>query len=202
MARVGVLALQGDFAAHAAVLDRCAATSAEVRRCADLAGLDGLIIPGGESTTLLNLMQDEPWFPALRSFHDAGGAIMGTCAGAILLAREVLPRPQASLGLLDVTVERTAYGRQVDSFETALDAPSLGGSIEGVFIRAPRLTRIGPEVEVIARFDGEPVVVRQGRVIALTFHPELTADDRLHRWFVDLAAGKRDYAPATRAAAR
>ncbi len=202
MSRIGVLALQGDFAAHKAMLDRCGAEPAEVRRCADLGGLDGLIIPGGESTTLLNLMQDEPWFPALRSFHHEGGAIMGTCAGAILLARDVLPKPQESLGMLDMTVERNAYGRQADSFEAHLDAPSLGGTIEGVFIRAPRLVRVGPGVEVIARFDGEPVVVRHGRFVALTFHPELTADDRLHRWFVELAAGKRANVAPARAAAR
>jgi 5'-phosphate synthase pdxT subunit len=202
MARVGVLALQGDFEAHARVLARCAVDVLEVRRCAELEALDALIVPGGESTTLLNLMADEPWFEALRSFHASGGALLGTCAGAILLSKDVLPRGQESLGLLDATIERNAYGRQVDSFETRLEAPALGGDIEAVFIRAPRFVRLGPGVEVIARHAGEPVLVREGRVFALTFHPELTADDRLHRWFVNLVAGRRESAAPARAAAR
>lgn len=202
MVRVGVLALQGDFAAHARVLARCGAEVSEVRRCAGLEGLDGLVVPGGESTTLLNLMADEPWFPALRAFHASGGTILGTCAGAILLSKEVRPTRQESLALLDATIERNAYGRQVDSFEARLDAPSLGAPLEAVFIRAPRFVRIGPGVEVIARLGDEPVLVREGRVVAMTFHPELTADDRLHRWFVDLAAGRREDASPARAAAR
>jgi len=178
----GVLALQGDFAAHAAALRRLGEPAREVRRCADLAGLRALVLPGGESTALLRLMlgDDEPWFDALRAFHDGGGALLGTCAGAILLAREVDPA-QPSLGLLDAAVARNAYGRQVDSFEARLDAPAFEDGLPGVFIRAPRITSVGPSVEVIARLAGEPVLVRQGRVLAATFHPELVADDRVHR---------------------
>jgi pyridoxal 5'-phosphate synthase pdxT subunit len=184
---VGVLALQGDFQAHARALARVGSAPREVRRVAELEGLWGLVIPGGESTTLLNLMRDEPWFEALTSFHARGGALLGTCAGAILLAREVRAPHQPSLGLLDAAIERNAYGRQVDSFETRLDVPALGGSLGAVFIRAPRFRELGPEVEVLARLEGEPVLVRQGRVIAATFHPEIAGDDRLHTAFVQTA---------------
>lgn len=184
LARVGVLALQGDFAAHAAALARLGSEAPEVRRVAQLEGLDGLVIPGGESTTLLNLMGDEAWFEALRGFHAAGGALFGTCAGAILLAREVTGPHQPSLGLLDAVVERNAWGRQVDSFETRLPAPALGGELSAVFIRAPRFRSLGPGVEVLARLGDEAVLVRQGRVLAATFHPEIARDDRLHAYFV------------------
>jgi len=187
--RLGVLALQGDFAAHAAVLKRIGVLSDEIRHAADLLTLDALIIPGGESTTLLNLMQDEPWFEQLRGFHQRGGALLGTCAGAILLAQRIHGHSQDSLGLLDVTIERNAYGRQIDSFERHIDAPSLGTPLLAAFIRAPRFRAIGPEVEVLGRCDGEPVLVRQKRIVAATFHAELTGDDRLHRFFVKLAEG-------------
>jgi 5'-phosphate synthase pdxT subunit len=186
MAPFGVLALQGDFAAHADALRDIDVPTREVRRPSELAGLSGLVIPGGESTTLLNLMRDEPWFESLRRFHDDGGVLLGTCAGAILLSREVRPR-QPSLALLDAVVERNAYGRQVDSFQAKVDAPALGGSLEGVFIRAPRFLALWPDVEVLARHEGEPVVVRQGRVLAATFHPELTGSRALHRHAVELA---------------
>ena len=179
--RVGVLALQGDFEAHAAVLRRLGQEVREVRRCAELAELSALVIPGGESTTLLKLMDDEPWFAALRAFHERGGALLGTCAGAILLAREVAPK-QPSLALLDASVARNAYGRQVDSFETALESSAaVEGPLRGVFIRAPRFTALGQDVEVLARLRGEPVLVLQGRVLAATFHPEIEGDDRVHR---------------------
>ncbi|MBI3932623.1 MAG: pyridoxal 5'-phosphate synthase glutaminase subunit PdxT [Acidobacteria bacterium] len=183
----GVLALQGDFAAHAAALRALGVGVRDVRRCRDLDGLSGLVLPGGESTTLLKLMADEPWFDALARFHGEGGALFGTCAGAILLAREVRGPAQPSLGLLDAVVERNAYGRQVESFETTLDAPALGGSIGGVFIRAPRLRALGPAVEVLARHDGEPVLVREGSVLAATFHPEIAGEARVHRLFVESA---------------
>lgn len=184
----GVLALQGDFDAHAAAFRAIDVPVREVRRVAGLEGLGGLMIPGGESTTLLNLMRDEPWFDALKRFHDEGGVVAGTCAGAILLAREVRPR-QPSLGLLDAIVERNAWGRQVDSFEARVPAPALGGAIDAVFIRAPRFRALFPEVEVLGRYAGEPVLVRQGRVVALTFHPELTPSPLLHRYLADLARG-------------
>ncbi len=185
--RIGVLALQGDFEAHARVLAGLSAEAVEVRRVAELRGLDGLVIPGGESTTLLNLMADEPWFPAIRRFHDDGGAVMGTCAGAILLSRHVLNPKQESLGLLDTTIARNAFGRQVDSFETTLDVPAWGGTVEAVFIRAPRFKALGPEVMTLAAYRGEPVVVREGRVLAMTFHPELTRDTKLHAYFLTMA---------------
>ncbi|HEX9639314.1 MAG TPA: pyridoxal 5'-phosphate synthase glutaminase subunit PdxT [Acidobacteriota bacterium] len=187
MKRVGIVALQGDFAAHAAALQNAGVETRELRRVADLEGLSGIVLPGGESTTLLNLMGDEPWFEALRRFHAGGGAIFGTCAGVILLAREVRPA-QKSLALLDATVERNAYGRQVDSFESRLQAPALGFDIDAVFIRAPRFRALGPQVEVLAQLDGEPVLVRQDRILAATFHPELTASTALHRYFTELGA--------------
>jgi 5'-phosphate synthase pdxT subunit len=178
---LGVLALQGDFDAHARLLRGLGHDVVEVRRCTQLAGLAGLVLPGGESTALLRLMAGEPWFDALRAFHGAGGAVLGTCAGAILLARRVEGPEQPSLGLLDVTVARNAFGRQVESFEATLDAPALGPAPRGVFIRAPRIVGVGPGVEVLARFGAEPVLVRQGRVMAATFHPEITGDPAVHR---------------------
>lgn len=183
---LGVLALQGDFAAHAAALRALAAPVREVRRPRDLAGLAGLVLPGGESTTLLHLMADEPWFEEVSRFHAEGGTILATCAGAILLSREVLPT-QASLGLLDATIARNGYGRQVDSFEARLEAPPLGGALDAVFIRAPRFRRLGPRVEVLASLDEEPVLVREGRILAATFHPELTTSRALHRLFLEIA---------------
>jgi len=187
MPGLGVLALQGDFAAHAAALRRLGLESREVRRTAELEGLDGLVIPGGESTTLLNLMGDEPWFDALRRFHARGGALLGTCAGAILLAREVTGRPQATLGLVDVTVQRNAYGRQVDSFEADVRIVGSDEPLRAAFIRAPRFRRLGPGVEILALLGREPVLVRQGRVMAGTFHTELSADRRVHESFAKLA---------------
>ena len=186
MARIGVLALQGDFEAHAKVLAGLGCEVVEVRRVAQLTGLEGLVIPGGESTTLLNLMADEPWFPALKRFEQGGGALMGTCAGAILLARRVVNPPQDSVGLLDATIVRNAFGRQVDSFETTLDAKPLGGTIEAVFIRAPRFKALGQDVETLAAYDGEPVLVREKRVLAMSFHPELTRDTKLHAYFLTM----------------
>ena len=184
--RIGVLALQGAFAAHTARLRPLAVLPVEVRRVAELSGLAGLVIPGGESTTLLNLMGDEPWFDAIENFHAGGGALLGTCAGAILLSREVVPS-QPSLGLLDARIERNAFGRQVDSFETTVEAPALGGSVDAVFIRAPRFRQLGPNVITLAAFEGEPVLVQQGRVVALTFHPELTRHGSVHAYFVAMA---------------
>ncbi|PYQ09513.1 MAG: pyridoxal 5'-phosphate synthase glutaminase subunit PdxT [Acidobacteria bacterium] len=185
---VGVLALQGDFAAHAAVLRRLGESVLEVRSWTDLAGLRALVLPGGESTALLRLMDGGPWFDALRAFHGGGGGLLGTCAGAILLARDVDPA-QPSLGLLDVSISRNAYGRQVDSFEAELDASALDDPLLGVFIRAPRFTAIGPQVHVLARRGGEPVLVRQRRVLAATFHPEIAGDDRVHRMLIEISAG-------------
>jgi 5'-phosphate synthase pdxT subunit len=189
----GVLALQGDFAAHAAAFRDLSFPVREVRRVAELEGLAGVVIPGGESTTLLNLMRDEPWFEALRRLHASGAVVAGTCAGAILLSREVRPR-QPSLALLDAVIERNAWGRQVDSFEARVEAPALGEPLDAVFIRAPRFRALFPEVEVLARYAGEPVLVRQGRVVAATFHPELTRSRALHRHLVALAGERGDSA--------
>jgi 5'-phosphate synthase pdxT subunit len=191
----GVLALQGGFAAHAAALREIGLEARELRRVRELEGLAGLVIPGGESTTLLNLMRDEPWFEALAAFHARGGVLAGTCAGAILLSREVRPH-QPSLALLDALIERNAFGRQVDSFETRVDAPALGGALDAVFIRAPRFRALFPEVEVLARHAGEPVLVRQGRVVAATFHPELTRSRLFHRYLAGLAEAAAQAPPA------
>lgn len=182
--RIGVLALQGDFEAHARVLRALGAEVVEVRRTAELAGLHGLVMPGGESTTLLNLMQDEPWFDALQELARRGASIFGTCAGAILLAREVRGPAQPSLGLLDAVIERNSYGRQVDSFEARVDAPALGGPVDAMFIRAPRFLELGEAVEVVGTLAGEPVLVRQGNLLAGTFHPELTGSHAVHRFFL------------------
>jgi 5'-phosphate synthase pdxT subunit len=188
MTRVGVLALQGDFAAHLAALGRAGAEPVEVRRVAQLDGLDGLVLPGGESTTLLRLMEHEPWFEELARLHARGAALLGTCAGAILLARRVTGPAQRSLGLLDASIRRNGYGRQIDSFETELELADGSGTIRGVFIRAPRFVELGAGVETLAAHRGEPVLVRQQGILASTFHPELTSDAWLHRRFLELAA--------------
>jgi len=191
--RIGVLALQGDFARHAAALARCGVEAVEVRRAEELADVDGLIIPGGESTTLLKLMDEWAFVPALEKFHAAGRPIFGTCAGLILLAREVESPRQFSLGLIDVTVERNAYGRQRESFE-ASGTVTLDGRahpLEMVFIRAPRIRRVGAGVETLAEHQGEPVMARQGSVLVATFHPELTDDRAVHRYFCDVVSRAR-----------
>jgi 5'-phosphate synthase pdxT subunit len=184
-ARIGVLALQGDFALHAETLARLGVALRLVRTPQALTGLDGLILPGGESTAMLKLMEGTPMEEALRAFHARGGALFGTCAGLILLGRRVRDPDQRSLGLLDVTVRRNGYGRQIDSFETDLPWTEDTDRIRGVFIRAPRIEDAGPSVRVLATHGGEPVLVREGRVLAATFHPELTADTRVHRYFVE-----------------
>jgi pyridoxal 5'-phosphate synthase pdxT subunit len=186
---VGVLALQGDFALHLAALARLGVPAREVRTPRDLEGLRALVLPGGESTTMLTLMAGTGMEAAVREFYHGGGAVFGTCAGLILLARRVSGPEQRSLGLLDGDVERNAYGRQRDSFETALDFGN-GTPLRGVFIRAPRLVRIGPGVEVLARVGDDPVLVREGRLLAATFHPELTEDTRIHRYFLEEVAGQ------------
>ena len=186
---IGVAALQGAYAAHVRVLRGLGADAREVRRASELAGLAGLVLPGGESTAMLKLMEDEPWLEAIRGLYDRGGALLGTCAGAILLARRVVPE-QASIGILDITVARNGYGRQAESFEADLETAD-GARLRGVFIRAPRITETGAGVEVLARLGPEPVAVRAGRVIAATFHPELTGSTALHRMWLDLAGRVR-----------
>ena len=178
---VAVLALQGDFEAHRRALSDVGVSSFEAKRPRDLAAAAGLIIPGGESTTLWKFFEAEPWEEAFRAFAETGRPILGTCAGASVLAREVSNPPQKGLALIDMAVERNAYGRQVDSFIGEVACEALGAPLPAVFIRAPRIRRVGPGVEVLAQHGGDPVLVRQGNVVAATFHPELTADRRLHR---------------------
>jgi 5'-phosphate synthase pdxT subunit len=186
--RIGVLAIQGDYAAHAEALVESGAQPVEVRNPEELAALDGLILPGGESTTILKFLEKRHFFEALKGYC-CTRPVFGTCAGAILLARDVRNPAQRSLGVLDAVVERNAYGRQIDS--TILNAETLipGGPLEMVFIRAPRITEIGPSVEVLAQREGSATMVRQGKIMAATFHPELSHDRRVHRLFVELVAG-------------
>lgn len=186
---IGVLALQGDFAAHLQVLEKAGAKALDVRSKEDLVQLDGLVIPGGESTTMLKLLDEEGLFDPLREFGRSK-PIFGTCAGAILLAREVLHPPQASLGLMDLTVERNAYGRQIDSRIASIQLDGEAQPVEAVFIRAPIIRRVGPKSRVLATYLDDPVLVQEGIHMVATFHPELTADTRVHRQFVAAAAGR------------
>ena len=195
--RVAVLALQGDFEAHGRSLASIGVASFEAKRPEDLDGAAGLVIPGGESTTLWKFFEWAPWEEAIRAFAASGRPILGTCAGAIVLARDVSNPVQKGLGLLDISVERNAYGRQVDSFVGEADAPSLGGRLPAIFIRAPRIRRLGPGVTALATRDGEPVLVCQGRIHAATFHPELTDDPRVHA----LVFGDAGARPALRSSA-
>jgi pyridoxal 5'-phosphate synthase pdxT subunit len=193
---IGVLAIQGDFAAHTAALRRVGVNCCEVRTRDDLNAVDGLIIPGGESTTLLKFTEQDGLGETIVEFAHQGKPILGTCAGAILLANTVYNPMQPSLDLIDITVERNGYGRQVDSFIDTLDSSLEGEPLEGVFIRAPRVTRVGPSVKVIASLKGEPVFVQQKYVLAATFHPELTDDDRVHRFFCELSERVSKMEPA------
>jgi 5'-phosphate synthase pdxT subunit len=182
---IGVLALQGAYAAHVKTLQALGATPKLVRTPEELTGIDGLIMPGGESTTMLKFLERHNFFDTLKTFVRTTPTF-GTCAGAILLAKEVAHPAQKSLAALDITVERNAYGRQIDS--TILTAPTTleGGPLEMVFIRAPRITHTGPNVETLATRDGFPVLVREGHLLAATFHPELSSDPRVHQLFLDL----------------
>ncbi len=182
--KVGVLALQGDFEAHEKALERAGAEAVEVRSSADLAGLDGLVIPGGESTTMWKLINEENLVEPLREFGRRR-PIFGTCAGAILLASDVANPPQPSLGLMDISIQRNAYGRQLDSRIARLQPADLDGDLEAVFIRAPIIRRVGSNAKVLASYQGDPVLVEQGRHLAATFHPELTSDSRVHRIFLN-----------------
>ena len=189
MKKVGILSLQGDFEAHGKAVERAGAEAVYVRTAADLADLDGLIIPGGESTTMLKLLRMENLLEPVADFGRKK-PIFGTCAGAILLANRVSNPSQESLGLVDLAIERNAYGRQVDSRVVNIDAdPSFSsrtrpGSIEAVFIRAPIIREVGPQARVLAEYAGDPVLVEEGRHLISTFHPELTGDSRVHELFL------------------
>ncbi|HSF17458.1 MAG TPA: pyridoxal 5'-phosphate synthase glutaminase subunit PdxT [Vicinamibacteria bacterium] len=186
---VGVLALQGDYAEHRRALERIGAASREVRRADELGGLRALVLPGGESTTMLKFIEEEGLLEPLRRLYHEGAAMFGTCAGVILLAKHVTSPCQPSLGLLDVSIERNGYGRQIDSHESREACPELGDEpLPMVFIRAPVIRGFGPGVRVLAHHRGEPVLVREERILASTFHPELTDDPRVHRYFLESVA--------------
>ena len=185
---IGVLALQGAFREHIVTLESLGVQASAIRMPSQLAKLNGLVIPGGESTAIAKLMVSYGFYEPIRQHHDAGMAVWGTCAGAILIAHEIIDAVpgQESLGLMDITVRRNAFGRQVDSFEADLDFAHLDeGPFRGVFIRAPWIEEIGSEVESLASHDGKVVAARQRDLMATAFHPELTGDPRVHRYFVE-----------------
>jgi 5'-phosphate synthase pdxT subunit len=185
--KIGVLAIQGDYEAHGRMLERLAVEPVYVRTPADLAGLRGLIIPGGESTTHMKILSEEGLLEALRKYSADGGAFFGTCAGAILLAREVHNPDQASLGFLDISVLRNGYGRQLSSDVHLGQSKLKDAPLEMVFIRAPIIESVGPGVKILAEDAGHPVLVEQGRILAATFHPELTGDSTIHEYFIKMA---------------
>jgi len=198
--RVGVLALQGDVREHERMLARCGAESVAVRKPDQLEHLQGLIIPGGESTTIGKLVELYGFVDAIRERHGRGMAVYGTCAGLILIARETVEfTGQPLLGLMDIVARRNAFGRQVDSFEADLRVPVLGSEpFRGVFIRAPWIESTGPDVETLSTRDGRVIMARQGNLLATAFHPELTEDERVHRFFLEEVAGthgKRETCP-------
>ena len=186
--RVGVLALQGAFAAHEQALTGLGVETAQVRTPTDLAAVDALVMPGGESTTMSRLLETSGMFDELKARLSDGMPVFGTCAGMILLATDVLDgRPdQRSFGAIDLTVRRNGYGRQVDSFESDIVVEGLATPFHAVFIRAPKVIAVGTGVNVVATHDGVPVLARQGHVMVASFHPELTADDRLHAMFLEV----------------
>lgn len=187
MAKVGVLALQGDYEKHARALERAGAQVSEVRTAEELEAVDGLVIPGGESTTMWKLLDREALLEPLREFGKRK-PVFGTCAGAILMAAKVENPDQPSLGLMDMVVRRNAYGRQLDSRVAQVEADGFG-PLEAVFIRAPIIRSVAPGVRVLASYKGDPVLVEQGRHLAATFHPELSDDGRLHAYFLRKVTG-------------
>jgi len=188
--KIGVLALQGDFREHLAMVSRLGVDNIAVRSAGELKGLNGLIIPGGESTTALILMHNFGLIEPIRKLVKNGMPIMGTCAGAIQLAREVLNHHMETLGLMDITVRRNAFGHQLNSFETDIPISILPeGPYHAIFIRAPIIERVGPGIEVLAKLpDGKAIAVKEGNLVALAFHPELTLDTRLHEYFLTMVS--------------
>jgi pyridoxal 5'-phosphate synthase pdxT subunit len=187
---IGILALQGDYEAHARAFANAGARTLLVRKPEELQGLDGLVLPGGESTTMLKFLEGHGFFDTLGEFV-SNTPTFATCAGCILVAREVLHPKQRSLGVLDATVERNAYGRQIDSAILTLPTELPGGPLEMVFIRAPRIARVGPGVKVIAQRDGFPTLVRQGHLLVATFHPEMSTDTRVQQLFLEMVRRHR-----------
>ena len=189
--RIGVLALQGAFAAHAAALQRLGTHTEEVRVAADIEQCDALVLPGGESTTMSQLLETSQLFDPLAKRIAAGMPVFGTCAGMILLSKGIADgRPdQRSFAALDIDVQRNGFGRQLDSFETEIGVHGLDRAFPAVFIRAPRISRIGSEVETLATHGGEPVLVRSKTIMAASFHPELADDDRVHQLFLNMVQG-------------
>jgi 5'-phosphate synthase pdxT subunit len=196
--KIGILAVQGDFEAHAAMLEEMGVETVEVRTVNDLNGCNGLILPGGESTTQLQFLQEEGLSDAIQKFAADGGAIFGTCAGAILLATKVKNPEQGSLGLLEMTVLRNAYGRQVASDVVTGRSTLKEEPIEMVFIRAPIIESVGDGVQVLAEYAGKPALVQKGRIMAGAFHPELTSDTSVHQHFLSLAEAKSGQVTMTR----
>lgn len=187
--KVGVLALQGAFREHRLMLERCGVTGVEIRRPQELDEVAGLILPGGESTTIGKLMVEWGLMDKIRSRAQEGMAIYGTCAGMILLAKNIVGSSQPRLGLMDVTVQRNAFGRQLESFEADLHVPQFGQEpVKAVFIRAPFIENASPNVDVLARVNDKIVIAQQGNLLATAFHPELTNDDRIHKYFIKMIA--------------
>src|SRR3989344_9524254 len=185
MPKIGVLALQGDFREHIEILKKCKADTLEIRLPEDLKGVDGLIIPGGESTAIGKLMQESGLDKEIIKQHKKGMAIYGTCAGAILLSKNIVGSSQPRLNLLHISIKRNDYGRQADSFESELNIDGIG-KFNGIFIRAPVIDNVNKETKVLATLNGKPVLVQQKNILASTFHPELAGDKRVHEYFVEI----------------
>lgn len=191
MIKIGVLALQGAVAEHLDMIRKAGAEGVEVKRTWQLADLDGLILPGGESTTIGKLMRDYDFIDAIRQFAAEGKPLFGTCAGMIVMAKRIAGQENAHLELMDITARRNAFGRQRESFETDLAVKGIHDRVRAVFIRAPLIEEVGPGVEVLSEFRGQIVAARQGNLLACSFHPELTDDASMHAYFIEMAQGAR-----------
>ncbi|MFE5324197.1 pyridoxal 5'-phosphate synthase glutaminase subunit PdxT [Paenibacillus sp. NPDC056579] len=189
--KIGVLALQGAVAEHIKLIEKAGGEGVVVKKTEQLDEVDGMIIPGGESTTIGKLMRTYHFIDALRSFHEQGKPIFGTCAGLIVIAKEIAGEPEAHLGLMDIKVARNAFGRQRESFETDLDVKGIADDVRAVFIRAPLIEAVGEGVEVLSTYKDQIVAARQGRLLVASFHPELTDDERMHAYFLDMVREAR-----------
>ncbi|GMA50726.1 pyridoxal 5'-phosphate synthase subunit PdxT [Alicyclobacillus contaminans] len=185
--KIGILALQGAVREHQQMLEKLGAETVLIKKPEHLDGIEGLVVPGGESTTMGKLLREYDLLQPIKAMGEQGLPVFGTCAGMIVMAKRIQGADEPHLGLMDVEVNRNSFGRQVNSFETDLDIPAIGEQpFPAVFIRAPHVTEVGDSVEVLARYEDRVVAARQGRLLALSFHPELTGDDRLHRYFLDM----------------